>query len=111
MRGCFHCFHYYNLTRRLTHPEDEAALLRGRLTAFNRLYACLSQIIPFQDSDLEKLYTYVRFLLPKLTRRRTEIAVELGEDVKLEYCRLQKISEGSIDLPEEESRPLAGPTA
>ena len=36
--------------------------------AFRRLYAFLAQIIPFQDSDLDKLYTYIRFILNKLTR-------------------------------------------
>jgi type I restriction enzyme, R subunit len=42
--------------------EDEAELWRGKVKAFQNLYAFLSQIIPYQDSDLEKLYTYIAIL-------------------------------------------------
>jgi type I restriction enzyme R subunit len=49
---------------------DETAReeFRGALTAFRNLYGFLSQVIPFQDSDLEKLYAFVRFLIGKLPR-------------------------------------------
>ena len=36
--------------------EEEAELWRGKLQAFRNLYGFLSQVIPYQDSDLEKLY-------------------------------------------------------
>jgi len=49
--------------------DDEAELWRGKLQAFRNLYAFLSQIIPYQDSDLERLYTYLRHLSAKLPRR------------------------------------------
>ena len=67
------------------------------IVAFRNLYAFLSQVIPFQDSDLEKLYTYVRFLLNKLPKRPSEKLI-LDDDVQLKYYRLQKISEGTINL-------------
>jgi len=38
--------------------EDQAELWRRKLTAFKNLYAFLSQIIPYQDSDLEKLFVF-----------------------------------------------------
>ena len=38
------------------------------LTPFRNLYGFLSQVIPFQDSDLEKLYAFLRFLSKKLER-------------------------------------------
>src|SRR5262245_1340829 len=38
--------------------EVAAEVWRKRLTAFRNLYAFLSQIIPYQDSDLERLYTF-----------------------------------------------------
>jgi len=41
----------------LQENNDEAELFRGKLNAFKNLYVFLSQIIPYQDSDLEKLYT------------------------------------------------------
>jgi type I restriction enzyme R subunit len=89
--------------------EDEAELWRGKLFAFRNLYAFLSQIIPYQDSDLERLYTFLRHLSSKLPRRHTGPSYEFDDDVRLEYYRLQKISEGSISLDEGTARPLDGP--
>ncbi len=90
--------------------EDEAELWRGKLYAFRNLYAFLSQIIPYQDSDLEKLYVFLRHLAPKLPRRGRGPAYDFDDDVRLEYYRLQKISEGSICLKEGAGVPLDGPT-
>ncbi len=90
--------------------SEEAELWRGKLTAFRNLYAFLSQIIPYQDSDLERLYTYARHLLTKLPKRSTGAAYLFDDEVKLEYYRLQKISEGSISLSDGKARPLDGPS-
>jgi len=90
--------------------EDEAELWRGKLEAFRNLYAFLSQIIPYQDSDLERLYTFLRHLSAKLPRRRSGPSYEFDDEVRLEYYRLQKISEGSISLNEGSARPLDGPS-
>lgn len=65
--------------------------------------------MPYQDSDLEKLYTYGRFLLNKLPRTNREIHVTVDDDVELKYYRLEKISEGSIALGVGEAQPLKGP--
>ena len=46
--------------------EDEQEEFRGQLTAYRNLYAFLSQIIPYQDTDLERLYAFVRNLVAKL---------------------------------------------
>jgi len=51
--------------------EETAELWRGKIQAFRNLYAFLSQVIPYQGSDLEKLYTYLRHLVLKLPRRQT----------------------------------------
>ncbi|MCX5811232.1 MAG: DEAD/DEAH box helicase family protein [Proteobacteria bacterium] len=90
--------------------EDEAELWRGKLYTFRNLYAFLSQIIPYQDSDLEKLYVFLRHLASKLPRRKRGPAYNFDDDFRLEYYRLQKISEGSIDLKEGDARALDGPT-
>ena len=90
--------------------ENEAELWRGKLYTFRNLYAFLSQIIPYQDSDLEKLYVFLRHLASKLPRRKRGPAYNFDDDVRLEYYRLQKISEGSIDLKEGDARALDGPT-
>ena len=90
--------------------EDEAELWRGKVQAFRNLYGFLSQVIPYQDSDLEKLYVFLRHLATKLPRRRSGPAYQFDDEVRLEYYRLQKISEGSINLQEGTPRTLDGPT-
>jgi type I restriction enzyme, R subunit len=89
--------------------EDEAELWRGKVKAFQNLYAFLSQIIPYQDSDLEKSYTYLKHLALKLPKRKSELGYQFDEEIQLEYYRLQKISEGSISLHEGYATPLDGP--
>jgi type I restriction enzyme R subunit len=89
--------------------EDEAELWRSKLQSFRNLYAFLSQIVPYQDTDLEKLYVFLRHLTPKLPRRRSGSAYNFDDDIRLEYYRLQKISEGSISLKEGHGSPLDGP--
>lgn len=88
---------------------EEAELWRSKTTSFRNLYAFLSQIILYQDSDLERLYIFLRHLASKLPRRSNEAQYDFDNNVRLEYYRLQKISEGSIGLKEGYARPLDGP--
>ena len=90
--------------------EDEAELWRGKVQAFRNLYGFLSQVIPYQDSDLERLYVFLRHLAAKLPRRRSGEAYQFDDEVRLEYYRLQKISEGSVSLEEGDAHALDGPT-
>ncbi|MEY3499646.1 MAG: hypothetical protein RL308_1315 [Bacteroidota bacterium] len=68
------------------------------LISFTRLYSFLSQIMPFSDIDLEKLFTYSRFLLKKLPRKDVADRYQLGDEVALEYYRLQRVAENNIVL-------------
>ena len=90
--------------------EEDQILFKGQLSSFRKLYAFLAQIIPYQDSDLEKLYTYGRFLLTKLPLSPDDRDYHVEDDVALKFYRLQKISEGAIDLKAGEADPLKGPT-
>lgn len=89
--------------------EEEAEVWRGKLLAFRNLYGFLSQVIPYQDSDLERLYVFLRHLATKLPRRKGGSLYQFDEEVRLEYYRLQKISEGSISLAQGTAQPLDGP--
>jgi type I restriction enzyme R subunit len=90
--------------------EEQAEVWRGKLQAFRNLYSFLSQVIPYQDSDLEKLFTYLRHLSLKLPKRKNDPSYQFDEEVELDYYRLQKISEGSISLNEGRAMPLDGPS-
>jgi type I restriction enzyme, R subunit len=97
--------------KRFNQLEEEKQLeFRKTMVAFRNLYAFLAQIIPFQDSDLEKLYSYLRFLLTKIPRDNRGPIYRFEDDVKLKYYRLQKISEGSIKLEKEKDGEVSGPT-
>ena len=92
------------------HDMEEQEEFRGQLTAYRNLYAFLSQIIPYQDTDLERLYTFVRNLLAKLPPPGDGRAFGLDDEVALRFFRLQQMTEGSINLSEGEADPLKGPT-
>jgi type I restriction enzyme R subunit len=97
-------------TVRQKDKEEEAELWRGKVQAFRNLYGFLSQVIPYQDSDLERLYVFLRHLAAKLPRRKSSPAYQFDDEIRLEYYRLQKISEGSISLQDGDARRLDGPT-
>ena len=90
--------------------EERREEFRGQLKAYRSLYAFLSQIIPYQDSDLERLYAFVRKLLSKLPPPGDGQAFVLDDEVALRFFRLQQMTEGSIDLSDGEADPLKGPT-
>ena len=90
--------------------EDGKEELRNRLEAFRRLYSFLSQVIPFGDSKLEKFDAYLRFLETKLPVRPGTGHLDLDDDVRLKFYRLQKIGEGRIALQSGTPGALKGPS-
>ncbi len=96
--------------RFLERENGEQEQFRGQLTAYRNLYAFLSQIIPYQDSDFEKLYAFARNLLSKLPPPGDGKVFGLDDEIALRFFRLQQMTDGSIDLSEGETPPLKGPT-
>ncbi len=90
--------------------EEEREAFRGQLKGYRSLYAFLSQIIPYQDSELERLYAFVRNLLAKLPPPGDGRAFVLDDEVALRFFRLQQVQQGSIHLAYGEADPLKGPT-
>ena len=78
--------------------EDQQDEFKNTLIAFIRLYAFLTQIMPFADRELEKLYVFTRLLQTKLPKRLQSEVFKLTDEISLEYYRLQKIREGQIIL-------------
>lgn len=78
--------------------ENNQDDFKNSLQTFCRTYSFLTQIMPFSDVDLEKLFTYGRFLLKKLPRTSQNDKFKLGDEVSLEYYRLQKVAEHQILL-------------
>ena len=81
---------------------------KNTLQSFNRTYSFLTQIMPFSDVDLEKLFTYTKFLYKKLPRTSEQDKFKLGDEVSLEYYRLQKIAENNIVMEPQSVYELEG---
>jgi type I restriction enzyme, R subunit len=89
--------------------EERREEFRATLDSFLRLYGFVSQIMPFTDVELEKLYAFLRMLRTKLPRREGRGLLDVDDDVTLSYYRLQKTFEGSVSLSAGDAGVLIGP--
>lgn len=64
---------------------------------FTRAYAFLSQVMPFTDPELEKLYVYVK-ALRTLLRDAATGGLDLGDDLVLTHLRLQRHDPTDLEL-------------
>ena len=90
--------------------EAKRGAFREKLSGYERVYAFLSQIVPYTDPDLERLYSYGRFLLPHLPLDRDPALVEVGDEVALQYYRLERVFSGAIDIQEGDARYVKSPS-
>nr|WP_315421498.1 DEAD/DEAH box helicase family protein [uncultured Pseudomonas sp.] len=80
---------------------DQLDLFRKNLQSFVRLYEFLSQIVPYEDRELEQLCVYAKHLHPLLrVDRLLEEDVDVGE-LQLSHYRLSKRAEHLLRLNEE----------
>ncbi len=98
------------VTRFSEREEAEREEFHGQLTAFRNLYGFLSQILPYFDEELERLYAFARNLAAKLPPSGNGAKLTLDDDVALKFFRLQQVSEGTINLSQGEADPLKGPS-
>ena len=89
---------------------DEQQAFWDKLSGYVKMYAFLSQIIPYGDPELEMLYSYGRFLLPHLPLDRETMTVKLSDEVELQYYRLERIHAGPIDLKKGDAQAVKSPT-
>jgi len=82
--------------------EAEREDFRSTLQKFIRLYGFISQIITFEDTDLEKLYVFSKGLNRKLPRRKVRLPHELKDAVDLDSFRVQQTYTGTIELENED---------
>lgn len=81
---------------------DQLDLFRKNLQSFVRLYEFLSQIVPYEDRELEQLCVYAKHLYPLLRADRLEQEdVDVGE-LQLSHYRLTKRAEHQLRLNEEQ---------
>ena len=88
--------------------EEKKDEFKKGLRSWTNLYAFLSQIMPFTDVESEKFYAYAKLLQTRLPKRDLSETLHLDDEVALEYYRLQKIKDGSIELQKGEEGELSG---
>jgi type I restriction enzyme R subunit len=90
--------------------EAKREEFREKLSGYVRVYAFLSQIVPYADRELEMLYSYGRFLLPHLPLDRDATVVKVGDEVALQYYRLERVFSGAIMVKEGEAQYIKSPS-
>ncbi|MDN6298559.1 MAG: DEAD/DEAH box helicase family protein [Halomonas sp.] len=87
--------------------RDELDLLRKNLQSFVRTYEFLSQIVTFDDAELEQLCVFARHLHPLLRTDRLmeDDGIDLGE-LELTHYRMTKREQRRLQLEVAEGDPL-----
>ena len=78
------------------------------LRTWTNLYSFLAQIMPFQKPELEKFFAYAKLLHAKLPKTDLSERLQVTDEVAMEYYRLQKIKDGSIELEKGKDGELDG---
>jgi len=78
-------------------PQEKEEF-RSCLNDYIRLYAFLSQVIPFVDTDLEKLYVFAKLLWRVLPNDCQPLPVEVQREIDLDSLRVSKTGSTKIKL-------------
>jgi type I restriction enzyme R subunit len=89
---------------------EERQELKSKMSDYRRKYSFISQIISFEDTSLEKLYIFLRFLIKKLPIEKNPLPTEVLESIDMESYKVVKKKEGKIELENEQGElyPLGG---
>lgn len=81
---------------------DRLDLFRKNLKSFVRLYEFVSQIVPYDDTDLERLNVYARHLHPLLQTSALDREELEFSGLRLTHYRLAKHAEHALKLADED---------
>jgi type I restriction enzyme R subunit len=77
--------------------EDTQDTFRTQLNQFVRMYAFLAQVLTYADTTMEKRYALARMLAHRIRDERRG-ALDLGDDVALEYFRIEAAAAQDLKL-------------
>lgn len=77
--------------------EEQQDEFRSQLRQFVRMYAFLAQVLTYTDTTMEKRYTLARMLALRIRDQRSG-ALDLGDDVALEYFRIESAAAQNLKL-------------
>ena len=81
--------------------KDALEIFKKDLGSFTRFYEFMSQIVDYDDKELEKLSLYARYLRPLLREKRVEEDEIDLDNVVMSHYRLSKIRQQDIKLQED----------
>jgi type I restriction enzyme R subunit len=89
--------------------EDDQAQYKSFVRDFIKLYSFMSALVPMHDKELEKLFVFLRFLLPKLPAKKGGLPLAVLGMVDMEKLAVRKNDTKSIGLKRGETSvdPLA----
>ena len=79
-------------------PEEEQVDYKSKARDFVKLYAFISHLFPLKDAGLEKLFVFLRFLLPLLPAKKGENPLEVLGMVDMEKLAVRKNDKKDIGL-------------
>ena len=90
--------HNLNLAlKELNEKQSELDIFKKDLTTFVRMYEFLSQIVNYEDEELEKLWAFVKHLIPNLKSYINKEPIDISL-VELTHYKLHRQKEQSITL-------------
>lgn len=89
---------------------DELDTFRKNVGSFVRLYDFLSQVVNYQDTDLEKRSLYLRFLARQLTNKQRKQQIDFST-VELTHIKQTRTDDRNLGLAGGEADPLKPITA
>lgn len=78
--------------------EEKQMTFRKNIKRFQNLYGFMSQLLPFSDVLLEKMYIYNKYLYKKLPTNNNPLPFDVLEDVDMETYTIDTRDEGE-DIP------------
>jgi type I restriction enzyme, R subunit len=87
----------HSVNRMSSFTREETIDFKGLIGKFINLYMLIIQVAPIVDSDLHRLSIYLRYLIKKIEIESTG-DVNITDKVLLQYYKLEKKSEGAIQL-------------
>ncbi len=91
--------------------DDKKEAFYEKITANTRFYSFISQIIPYSDQELEMLYSFGRYLIPRLDLEDDGVNPHPEKEVVLQYYRIEKTMSGSIVMETGDQHGVKSPTA
>lgn len=84
----------------LEKTNEEKAEFKSLIKKYIRIYSFLSQIMPFEEVELEKLHVFAKFLVKKLPAEKNSLPLEVTQNVDIDSLKYKENDLIDISLNE-----------